>query len=64
MSFGISVNYEKYPLYEARGLLFDTAKKMGGKNAIAVSVRKHSGRKFGFVLKKDGSAHDTLKNND
>ena len=50
LSFGVSVNYYKYPLYEAlesaRKQLFEKAKKVDGKNAIAVDWRKHSGGAF------------------
>lgn len=52
LSFGVSISYYKYPLYEAlenaRHLLFDVAKKVDGKNAVAVDWRKHSGAGFGF----------------
>ncbi len=47
LSFGISITYYKYPLYEAfesaRTLLFDTAKQIPSKKALAWSFRKHSG---------------------
>jgi CRISPR-associated protein Cmr2 len=49
MSYGISITYYKYPLYEAlkmsRDLLFDVAKEMKkeGKNAIAWTLQKGSG---------------------
>lgn len=50
LSFGVSITYYKYPLYEAlesaRSLLFDNAKKVFGKNAIALNLRKHSGGSF------------------
>ena len=50
LSFGVSITYYKYPLYEAlesaRHLLFDKAKKVDGKNAVAVDWRKHSGSSF------------------
>ena len=57
LSFGISITYYKYPLYEAfesaRTLLFDTAKKISQKKAIVWSFRKHSGGLFdaAFSLK-------------
>lgn len=54
LSFGVSVSYYKYPLYEAlesgRNLLFDKAKHIDGKNAIALDLRKHSGGKIGIEL--------------
>lgn len=53
LSFGVSISYYKYPLYEAlesaRHLLFDVAKdkkKFPDKKAIAWSFRKHSGGTF------------------
>lgn len=50
LSFGVSITYYKYPLYEAlesaRHLLFDKAKKVDGKNAVVVEWRKHSGSSF------------------
>lgn len=53
LSFGISINYIKFPLYEAfddaRSLLFGTAKSFGSKNNIAVKLHKHSGQAAGFV---------------
>ena len=59
LSFGISITYYKYPLYEAfesaRTLLFDTAKKISQKKAVAWSFRKHSGGLFdaAFSLKNN-----------
>ena len=56
LSFGVSITYYKYPLYEAlasaRNLLFGKAKKVDGKNAIAVDWRKHSGGAFTVQLSK------------
>lgn len=50
LSFGVSITYYKYPLYEAlesaRNLLFEKAKNVVGKNAIALNLRKHSGGAF------------------
>lgn len=47
MSFGVSITYHKYPLYEAlsmsRDLLFEKAKHVIGKNAIAWALQKNSG---------------------
>lgn len=60
LSFGISISYYKYPLYEAfesaRHLLFDVAKdseRFPAKKAVAWSFRKHSGGTFdvAFSLK-------------
>lgn len=54
LSFGVSITYYKYPLYEAlesaRTLLDDKAKKVTGKNAIALNLRKHSGGAFYMEL--------------
>lgn len=66
ISFGISIRYKKYPLYEAledsRSLL-ERAKKetymivsegeskpKAIKNSMAVSLQKHSGQQCGFVM--------------
>jgi len=54
----VSITYYKYPLYEAldksRKALFENAKEHPGKNAVAISVQKHSGQSFAFrVGKKD-----------
>jgi len=55
LSFGVSINYVKFPLYEAledsRELLFSKAKS-GVKNNIAFSVTKHSGQSFSAVIHK------------
>lgn len=59
LSFGISISYYKYPLYEAlesaRKLLFEKAKQIKQKKAIAWSFRKHSGGTFdaAFSLKEN-----------
>lgn len=63
LSFGVSVSYYKYPLYEAlesaRNLLFGKAKKVEGKNAIALDLRKHSGGSFYMELSKnEGNLRD------
>ena len=55
LSFGISINYIKYPLYEAledsRNLLFGKAKQEP-KNNIAYKVTKHSGQSFEAIIHK------------
>lgn len=63
LSFGVSISYYKYPLYEAlesaRNLLFGKAKKVEGKNAIALDLRKHSGGSFYMELSKnEGNLRD------
>ena len=66
LSFGISVNYVKYPLYEAlesaRNLLFNEAKNIANKKAIALTLRKHSGESFkiAFSRKEDTSKKEFL----
>ncbi len=53
LSFGISVNYIKYPLYEAledaRELLFNDAKSEQ-KNQLALAVHKRSGQSIKMIL--------------
>lgn len=60
LSFGVSISYNKYPLYEAlenaRRLLFQKAKHIKGKNAIALELRKHSGGSFYMELSKSNKA--------
>ncbi|CAA6807753.1 MAG: CRISPR-associated RAMP Cmr2 [uncultured Sulfurovum sp.] len=62
LSFGVSLTYYKYPLYEAleraRNTLFGVAKEHKGKNAIAISTQKHSGQSFDFCIGKDEEAYD------
>lgn len=59
LSFGVSISYVKYPLYEAlesaRNLLFGKAKNIKQKKAVAWSLRKHSGGTFdaAFSLKSE-----------
>lgn len=67
MSYGIAINYEKFPLYEAldsaRTQLFDIAKNVKGKNAIAWELRKHSGGAFaGALSKNDKALYKAFKN--
>ena len=69
ISFGISVNYYKFPLYEAfqdgRNLLFGTAKGFTAgrsdtkkKNNVAVKLHKASGQTSGFVCCMDTAGKD------
>lgn len=59
LSFGVSISYVKYPLYEAletaRGLLDYVKKNINEKKAVAWSLRKHSGGTFdvAFSLKNE-----------
>ncbi|CAA6815677.1 MAG: CRISPR-associated RAMP Cmr2 [uncultured Sulfurovum sp.] len=62
LSFGVSLTYYKYPLYEAleraRDALFGVAKNHEGKNAVAVSTQKHSGQSFDFCVGKDEDSYE------
>lgn len=66
VSYGLSITYYKYPLYEALenavDLLFGKAKNMPGKNAVAWCLRKHSGSGFegAFTKKNKADSIDTL----
>lgn len=55
LSFGVSINYIKFPLYEAvensRDLLFGKAKN-SQRNNIAFNVTKHSGQSFTTIIHK------------
>lgn len=67
LSFGISISYYKYPLYEAfetaRNLLFGTAKNIDNKKAVAWSFRKHSGGIFNAAFSlKNGSLQTAFQN--
>lgn len=57
VSYGLSITYYKYPLYEALknavDLLFGKAKNMPGKNAVAWCLRKHSGSGFEGAFTKE-----------
>lgn len=61
LSFGVSITYYKYPLYESleksRELLFSKAKK-APKNNIAFEVIKHSGQTFGGVIHKGSNSYE------
>lgn len=64
MSYGVSIIYHKYPLYEAweiaRNMLFSKAKEVPGKNAIAVNLRKNSGSDFEIAISKSSDAYVKL----
>ena len=61
LSFGVSITYYKYPLYEAlthsREALFGHAKQYPGKNAVGLGIRKHSGQSFEATLSKSEEAY-------
>lgn len=71
LSYGISITYYKYPMNEAldqaRGLLFEKAKKYRNKdgteekNAVAFKVLKHSGRSFETVFYKGSEIYALYK---
>ena len=65
LSYGLSMSYYKYPLYEAFQdaiyQLFEIAKKVEGKNAVAWCLRKHSGSGFVGSLTKNGDVYVTFK---
>lgn len=69
LSIGVSINYYKYPLYEAmadaRSLLFDSAKrftdrrlKKTQKNNIALKLRKASGGQAGIICCMNSTKSD------
>lgn len=64
MSYGISIIYNKYPLYEAweiaRNMLFAKAKNISGKNSIALNLRKNSGSDFQMVMQKSSEIYYKL----
>jgi CRISPR-associated protein Cmr2 len=65
LSYGVSITYYKFPLKEAletaQFLLFDRAKNIAGKNAIAFQVLKHSGKTFGAAFKKETGIYSQFK---
>lgn len=68
LSYGISITYHKFPLYEAwkkaSSLLFDKAKEdVNGKNAIAWELQKHAGSTFtGAFSKANKELYTAFKN--
>ncbi len=56
LSFGISITYYKYPLYEAKNMSYNLLEhvkhKEDGKNAVNVMFQKHSGQQVPFILHK------------
>lgn len=56
LSFGVSIQYERYPLYEAFGqsrkMLFQYAKRASKeKDTVAIFCQKHSGQSLEIMLK-------------
>ena len=64
LSFGISITYYKYPLYEAlesaKDLLFKKAKTITGKKSWAWSLRKHSGGTFDMAFSRKDNDLENL----
>lgn len=55
LSFGVSIQYYKYPLYEAMEMsrrMLDAAKS-GEKNAVAVNLQKHSGQSLSLKISNE-----------
>lgn len=76
LSFGIAIQYYRYPLYEARrtacDLLFGVAKQHSDKNTMAIKLQKHSGQtlgvrmmveKYGNIKLRYKTAFEELKSN-
>lgn len=65
LSYGLSISYYKYPLYEAFKdafeLLFYKAKKLKDKNAVSWCLRKHSGSGFKGEISKSDVVYGDLK---
>lgn len=66
LSYGLSISYYKYPLYEAfksaLDLLFEKSKKeVKGKNAVSWQLRKHSGSGFNGEISKSNDIYNGLK---
>lgn len=68
ISFGVSINHYKFPLYEAfedgRNLLFGKAKSYGNKNNFAIALHKASGQSSGYVccMETRQKTNDTMFN--
>lgn len=56
VSFGISLSYYKFPLFEAKisafSALFEDIKYTNNKNAVKIKFRKHSGQMLEWFIKK------------
>ena len=64
VSFGLFISYHKYPLKESletvRKLLFEDAKLLPGKNALAFRILKHSGHCYGSLTGKNWRSYQVL----
>ncbi len=62
LSFGVSISYYKYPIFEALHQAehqLDKAKDMEkGKNSVAFNLLKHSGSQFGSRIPKKAAVYD------
>ncbi len=66
ISFGISIQYYKYPLYEAFAnsrILLGIAKQQG-KNAQAINLQKHSGQSISLLVKNDKIGKSDIERDD
>lgn len=65
LSWGLEINYYKFPLYEAfnkaGGLLFQRAKKTQYKNTVAVECSKRSGKSFTLEFEQFSSSCQTYQ---
>lgn len=66
ISYGVSVTYYKYPLYEAKNLSYSLLKKVkhesDNKNEIEFTLMKHSGQVVAFTIpKKHSNSVDLFK---
>ena len=64
LSFGVSISYHKFPLYEALEIsrnLLKRAKEMKHKNATAFRMLKHSGQYFEAVFEKQSPEYGALE---
>lgn len=61
MSFGISISYYKYPMYEAleaaQTQLFSKSKGYPGKNAVSFRYLKHSGASFDGTVSRNSEIY-------
>jgi len=61
ISFGISIAYYKFPLWESletsRNNLFQIAKKLPGKNGLSFKVLKHSGQHYEALISNEWKSY-------
>lgn len=65
MSYGVSIAYRKFPMYEALNSaneqLFVHAKSIAGKNSVAIRLLKHSGSELAANLSKGTYTYKNFK---